>query len=192
MIFFYVIDTETNGLSSTLHEITEISIIRVVDRMQYSRNIRVHKPENSNFDSLQITGKTMSDLYKGSEKIDVINEVEVLLNEDGSTPSHRCLIAHNAAFDRRFLCALWEKYNKQFPFHLYVDTIHLFKAYCKKQGIKSKANLKDATELMGIKKLGSAHNAIVDTRHTYLLWDKLTKELDWLEFAKCLPHNIEL
>lgn len=192
-IKFYVADVETTGLSLDYHEICEISIIRGFDRMQFTRNVKVDKVENASYDALKIIGKSMNDLRKGSEKFEVIKEVEYFLSEDNSEPTHRCLIGHNIAFDRKFLCALWAKYNKRFPFDLYLDTVHMFKSHCKKQGItKAKSNLTAACEMTGIKKLGTAHNAKIDTRHTFLLWQELSKTEDFLDHIKCLPHNIEL
>lgn len=190
---FYVVDTETNGLSLKLHEICQISIIRVEDRMQLTRDIKVNKVEHSSWDALKITGKTMNDLRFGMDKSSAIKEVEEFLSEDGASSTHRCLIAHNAAFDRKFLCALWEQFGKKFPFDLSVDTIQMFRAYCKKQGIqKPKVNLGAACESLGIKKYGQSHDALVDTRHTYLLFQELSKSLHWLDFVKNQPHNIEL
>ncbi len=192
-IQFYVADTETNGLSLQMHEICQLSIIRGIDRMQFTRHIRIDKPENSSYDALRVIGKTMNDLRSGMEKADVIREVEFFLSEDNSLSTHRCLVGHNIAFDRKFLCALWEKFGKKFPFDLYLDTIHMFKARCKKEGIiKPKANLTAACEQTGIRKLGDAHNARTDTRHTYLLWQELAKTEDFMDHVKCLPHNLEL
>lgn len=192
-IKFYTADTESNGLSVKLHNLFEISMIRE-DRTQITCHIRIDNPENSSMDALKITGKTVADLRKGSNKFEAINEIETFINEDGLTPSHRCLVGHNIInFDRKFLCALWEKCGKRFPFDLYLDTISMYKDYCKKQGIvKPKVNLTAACEQMKIKKRGEAHSALIDTRHTYLLWQEISKTVDFMDHIKCLPHNIEL
>jgi DNA polymerase III epsilon subunit-like protein len=191
-IFFYVADCETTGLNNLYHEVCELSIIRCSDRMQLSREVIVEKPENSSFDALRITGKTMEDLKRGITKLELINEVHQFLSEDGIAPTHRCLVGHNISFDRNFLCAMWGKYNKKFPFDLYLDTIHMFKAFSKRRGDgKVKANLTAACEATGIKKLGSAHSAKTDTKHTFLLWQELSKTIDFLDHIKHIPHNIE-
>lgn len=189
-ILFYVADTESNGLSQKVHELCEISLIRE-DRVQYTCDIKVDNPDNSSIDALRIIGKTRYDLKKGLSKLDAIRQIEEFLSEDNSNPAHRCLVGHNIInFDRKFLCSLWGKYGRKFPFDLYLDTIPMFKAYCKKQGIiKQKSNLTAAVEFFGIKKYGS-HNAKDDTRHTYLLWEKLSKEIDFMDHIKHLPHNI--
>ena len=57
---FYVIDTETTGLKSGYHEMTEIGIIRCEDRVQLWRQIKCVYPERANIDALMITKKTLS------------------------------------------------------------------------------------------------------------------------------------
>src|SRR5208282_4032636 len=130
-IQYYVIDTETTGLKSGYHEMTEVGIIRVTDRVQLWRQIKCDYPERANFDALAITKKTMADLERGHDKSSVVLECEKFFSEDGLTPAHRCIIAHNAAFDRKFLHALWESCGKEFPAHMWLDTISLTKQFIK-------------------------------------------------------------
>lgn len=188
-IFFYVADCESSGLSLKMHEISQLSIIRASDRMQLSQQIRVDKPHLASYDALRITGKTMDDLRQGIGKLQAINEFEEFVNQDGYQPSHRCLVGHNIAFDRKFLCALWESFGRQFPFDLYLDTIPMFKEFVKKTGLPTtKNNLTVACEVAGIRKLGNAHSAKFDTRQTYLLWDKLSQTVDFMNHIKRQPH----
>jgi DNA polymerase III epsilon subunit-like protein len=193
LINYYVIDLETTGLSLAYQEICECSIIRAEDRMQLTRQVIVDKPENSSFDALKIIGKSMADLRKGITKEQLIKEAEILFNEDKDEPSNRCIVGHNIiSFDKRWLWALWERFGKRFPAELYLDTIHLFKAYGKKKGLgKIKHNLTDACNMIGIKKVAGIHNARSDTRNTYLLWQELIKEVDFLDHIKRLPHILE-
>jgi DNA polymerase III epsilon subunit-like protein len=172
-IQWYVIDSETNGLNSNKHEVNEISIIRVSDRVQLTEFIICEHPENSSFDALKVTGKTLADLNKGKSKEEVVDKVDRFLNEDGLTPPYRCFIAHNANFDRKF--------------------IHVLYSYIKQTGQKSLANLHAACDFVGIKKLSSAHNSKVDTRNTYLLYKDLieNKNVDYLKFIKSFPHVID-
>src|ERR1035437_3500109 len=176
---YYCCDTETTGLKSGYNEMTEVGIIRCTDRVQLWRNIRCEYPERANFDALAITKKTLADLEKGHDKNDVVIECEKFFSEDGLTPAHRCIVAHNAPFDRKFLHALWESCGKEFPAHLWLDTISLTKQFIKTTGLdedakrnglpKLKVNLHAACDLVGIKKFADAHNAKVDSRNTYLL-----------------------
>ena len=188
---YYIIDTETTGLKSGHHEMTEIGIIRCTDRVQLWRQIVCEHPERANFDALAITKKTMADLSKGYDKNVVVTECNKFFAEDGLTPAHRVIVAHNASFDRRFLHALWESCNMAFPAHLWLDTIALTREYAKKQGIlKPKVNLHAACDIVGIKKLSEAHNARVDSRNTYLLHKSLVedKNIDYLPFIKTEVH----
>lgn len=193
MLNYYVIDTETTGLKSGYNEMTEIGIIRCKDRVQLWRQIRCEYPERANFDALAITKKTMADLEKGHESASVVTECEKFFNEDGLTAAHRVIIAHNAPFDRKFLHALWGKFNKEFPANLWLDTMALTRHYAKKNGIlKPKVNLHAACDIAGINKISEAHNAKVDSRNTYLLHKALVEDkgVDYLPFIKTAIHSI--
>lgn len=187
-IKYYILDLETNGLmwKNNFHEICELSIIRAPDRVQFSRFVKVSKPENSSIDALKITGKTHQDLNKGIGKDQLINEFEKFIQEDGLTPEHRCLVGHNIInFDRRFLWQLWETRNKKFPFSLFLDTIHLTRDYSKRnQIIKPKVNLHAACDMVGIKKFSEKHTAISDSRNTYMLWQRLMEITDYIQHIK--------
>src|SRR5665213_1738249 len=125
-ISFYVLDLETTGLLSTTHEITELSLIRVADRVQLTRQVRVNHPENASYDALKITGKTMNDLKKGISPEQLIRDVDEFLARDGSAKTHRSIIGHNAInFDLKFIHRLYDNYNKTFQADMWVDTLHM-------------------------------------------------------------------
>lgn len=199
-IQYYIIDTETTGLKADYHEMTEIGIIRCTDRVQLWRQIKCNYPERANFDALAITKKTMADLERGFDSEAVVAECEKFFEEDGLTPAHRCIVAHNAPFDRKFLHAIWEKSGKSFPAHLWLDTMALTREYIKKIGLdaeckakglpKPKVNLHAACDLAGINKFSDAHNAKVDSRNTYLLHKNLVddKKVDYLPHIKTAVH----
>jgi DNA polymerase III epsilon subunit-like protein len=203
-LLYYVIDTETTGLKSNFHEMTEIGVIRVTDRVQLWRQIKCEYPERANFDALAITKKSMADLERGHIKEGVVEECEKFFAEDGATPAHRCIVAHNAPFDRKFLQALWAQCGKAFPANLWLDTISLTKEFIKKVdpatiNITKTATGKTSTKLhaccdmVGIKKLSEAHNAKVDSRNTYLLYRNLVEEkkVDYLPFIKTDVHVLD-
>jgi DNA polymerase III epsilon subunit-like protein len=192
-LHYYVIDTETTGLKSGYHEMTEVGIIRCTDRVQLWRQIKCVYPERANFDALAITKKTMADLERGYDREAVVSECEKFFIEDGQTPAHRCIVAHNAPFDRKFLHALWESCGKEFPAHLWLDTMSLTRQYAKDNGIvKPKVNLHASCDLVGIKKISEAHNAKVDSRNTFLLHRSLVddKKVDYLPFIKTAIHTV--
>lgn len=200
---YWVIDTETNGIKSAYHEMTEIGIIRAENRVQLWKKIKCDYPERSSFDALKITGKTLADLSIGETKENIVKVSNEFFSQDGLTPAHRCIVGHNIPFDRRFLHALWAEMGQAFPAHLWLDTISLTKEFLKKAD-HSKLNItKTATgkvstalhaacDLAGIKKLADAHNARVDSRNTYLLWRALIDQhgIDYLPHIKTQIHSI--
>src|ERR1700733_15295250 len=191
-IKYYLCDLETNGLmwKNNFHEITQISILRADDRMQLSRQVKVDFPNNSSFDALKITGKTIEDLKIGISKRQLIEEVEEFLSEDGLTPEHRCLVGHNIInFDRKFLWQQWEAFGKYFPFSLYLDTLQMSRTHAKKIGLKKPSlKLKAACDLFRAQKDAAVHNAKSDTRSCYFLWQKLMEVVDHLDHIKRMPH----
>lgn len=201
---FYIIDTETNGLSVNHHEINEISIIRCEDRVQLTEFIKCEKPENSSFDALKITNKTLADLQKGAPKEEIVEKVNDFFSKDNTSPAARCIIGHNVlSFDKKFLHALWEKTNQSFPAHLWLDTLGLTKAFIKTADMSKYNTVKTATgriatnlhaccDMLGIKKISEAHASKVDSRNTYLLWKKLIDEgVDYLPHIKTFPHLVK-
>lgn len=191
-IEFYVLDSETNGLKDNYHEMTEICCIRASDRLQVARDIRLEFPERSSREALAVTGKTIEQIMRGGLSEDAVNDLENFFKLDGKTPAHRCIIAHNAPFDRKFLHALWLRHKKTFPAQLWLDTQvmarHTFKT---KFGIpKPKVNLQATAELLGVKKVAGVHNAVSDARNLYFIWNKLLEnKIDYLDFIKCIPHD---
>lgn len=203
-LLYYIIDTETTGLKAGYNEMTEIGIIRYTDRVQLWRQIKCDYPERANFDALAITKKTMADLEKGFSKEQVVAECEKFFAEDGATPAHRCIVAHNASFDRRFLHAIWEQCGKQFPANLWIDTIAMTKQFLKETDQTKLRIVKTATgkvstqlhaccDMVDIKKLSDAHNAKVDSRNTYLLFRNLMdeKKVDHLKHIKTEIHQFD-
>jgi DNA polymerase III epsilon subunit-like protein len=200
---YYVIDTETTGLKANHNEMTEIGIIRCTDRVQLWRQIKCEYPERANFDALAITKKTMADLEKGFDKEAVVAECNKFFEEDKLTPAHRCIIAHNAPFDRKFLHALWEQCGIAFPANLWLDTMSLTKEFLKTADTSQIKIIKTPTgrvstqlhaccDMVGIKKISEAHNAKVDSRNTYLLHRSLVeeKQVDYLPLIKTSVHCI--
>ena len=193
-IVYYVCDSETTGLLCGTHEIVELSIINTANKTQLTRIIRAENPENASLDALKITGKTKDDLTKGCSKTILISDVEKFVTEDGLTPAHRCLVGHNIiSFDKRFLWHLWETHNQTFPFNLYLDTIHLMKAYTKKlQLIKPKINLTASCEMLKVANINTNwHSAKGDTQNCFFLWQKLMQSVNYMEHIKTIPHIIE-
>ena len=188
---YYITDTETTGLVQSYHEISEISIIRCSDRVQLTSFIKCEYPERSSFDALAITKKTLADLEKGDSKEVVVEKINKFLNEDGLTPAHRCFVAHNYSFDKKFIHALYDKVGQKCPVDLWLCTMALTKKFAKEQGlVKPKVNLHAACDLLGIKKISEAHSSKLDSRNTYLLHRELVenRKIDYLPLIKTAKH----
>ena len=191
MIKFYVIDMMTNGLSykNYYHEINEISIIRCEDRVQLTRKIKTYNPERSSYDALKITNKTLQDLNEGLSREEIVNNCNGFFEKDGLESNSRCIICHNINFDRNFLYELWGVVDKIFPADLWLDTISMSREFAKKNNIiKPKFNLNAACDMVGIKKVAGIHNAKSDSRNTFLLWQTLIKEIDYISLIKNKPQ----
>jgi len=188
---YYILDTETTGLKVGDQEIIEISIIRGSDKVQLTRTIKALKPKNASYDALFITGKTIADLSRGISKLQAIEDVDNFLTQDGLTPAHRCIVAHNAAFDRRFLHYMWEEQNKAFCAHLWLDTVPLSKRMAAQMGNpKAKVKLDLVMDLFGLKKYSGLHTAKGDSRNTYILWKYLMdSNIEYLDLIKQFPHG---
>lgn len=178
MIYSYILDTETSGLRSDYHEITQISIIRCSDRKQLNKYIKAEFPNRASPQALEYTGRTIEDLKKGDSKKEVVEFVNEFFKQDGGEPEERCIIGHNIInFDKKFLHALWSDLGMIFPACLWLDTIPYIKDFAKQRGLNAKKyNLTASLELVGIKPRQGAHNAVVDTQNNFFLWDKLKKE----------------
>lgn len=192
-MIYYTIDIETNGTKVNYHEITEISIVRIEDLVQFSRFIKIKYPKKTNPEALKATGRSYKDLYKGYPVKDVIDEVNNFFAEDGKTPEHRCIVGHNILmFDRKFLNATWQEHNLEFPAVCWLDTKQLIKKYAQNYlGIaKPKVNLADSLKIMEIKARGTAHSAVPDTQNTTILYKKLEKTgMDILPFIKRIANE---
>jgi DNA polymerase III epsilon subunit-like protein len=189
------VDTETTGLSSGYHEVTQISIIRCSDRNQLNKYIKAEFPKRANPDALKYTGRTYADLYKGDGKQEVIEICNNFFAEDEAEPEDRCIIGHSIwSFDKRFLHAMWGSVGLEFPANLWLDTIPYVKDYMKKKGLTEKRyNLTKACEVVGLKPRKGAHNAVVDTQNNYRLWDALkeTHGISQLPHIKRQAHTLE-
>jgi len=190
---YYIIDTETTGLSASYHEIIEISIIRAEDRNQITKFIKADYPQRASPEALKITNKSIKDLYRGESKLSAVEAVDKFLLQDGTTPEHRVFVAHNAPFDRRFCHALWSSVNKFFPANLWLDTKTLIKSVLIKQGVAKPKDLtlKGSMDQIGAKAYKGEHNALVDSRNCYVLWKKaMDSNINYLPHIKREPHTL--
>lgn len=193
-INYYVLDVETTGLSTKVHEITEFSIVRFSDKVNLFKNVRCDRPEQASLQALQITNKTQFDLRQGMSKLEACNIIEKFLNEDNLNPEFRCIVGHNIQFDRKFLFAMFDECKKSFPANLWLDTIDMSRQIFKDNNLQTKGKLKlaDACNSLGVKLINGAHQAKVDSRNTYMLWKKIKDtNFNFLPYIKTVKHKQE-
>ena len=140
-LYFYVLDTETSGLSIDFHEINQISVLRVSDQEQVSLQIKVKRPNVYDINALAIQGISPGDLKIGVPLEEAVESIDMFLAEDGKTKAHRCIVAHNAPFDRKFVHRAWDSINKEFQADLWMCTQSFAKRYVKKHGTADKVAL---------------------------------------------------
>jgi DNA polymerase-3 subunit epsilon len=152
---FCVVDTETTGLSTRMHEITEISALHVNERFEVvaemSRLIRI--PGRVPWHITQLTGIT--DAMLRSKGVPLRMALEELHGMIGEMPT----FAHNASFDRRFLNAAAEQAGVDFRFTLDCS-IPTFKRLLPQQRKYGLGVLAEALRVDGC----GAHRALADCR----------------------------
>ncbi len=200
MLSYYIIDTETTGLKAGHHEVTEISIVRCLDRHQLTKKVLADFPERVSAKALEVTNRTFEDLLEGDPKEEVVSFCDSFFEQDGKTAEHRCMVAHNAVFDQRFCHALWASCGKSFPAICWMDTIKFAKEWSTKIGVlpetltktgKPSFALASVLKFAKITPMPGAHDAGSDARNTYLVWKKgMELGVDHLGAIKRYPHSV--
>jgi len=213
VINYYVLDTETTGLAEC-HEINQISVLRVADEKQLSIQIKVKHPNIYSTQALEIQGIYPEDLKKGICLEEAAEKVDSFLKEDGQTKAHRCIIAHNAPFDRKFVHKEWDRVNKEFQGDLWLCTQSFAKRYVQKHSNSekiAKAQVDGGTDGIKMDKYGSlkpkfglnnfmigvglqpkigAHSAEVDVQNTLVLYNWLMKSnTEYVSLIGRIPHK---
>lgn len=185
----YIIDLETTGIDTKIHEITEVSIIRCADLVQKTWLLRINNPKTCQARALAITNKTIEELLAREKDLaEVIEDINAFIEEDGGTPDERVMIAHNYSFDQRFCEFHWGKNNKTFPANMWECTMSMSRKHIKLTSPnekRPKANLETLLKRFDLKYEKNLHGASVDTRNTYRLRDYLLKQgMKEIQFIK--------
>jgi DNA polymerase III epsilon subunit-like protein len=133
---FYGIDTETTGLDPVKNDIIELSIYRLSDDVQRTWFLKPINFDNIEIAALRVNHHKLEDLrgqtqygrdtYQDPKQ--AIVEIENWLFEDNVDTANRCLIGHNAGFDKAMMESLWFKCqaSDSFPFgRRFIDTMVL-------------------------------------------------------------------
>ena len=145
----WVFDLETTGLNAALHEITERHVQELNSGMVMSSGfVQTKHPIPPRISD--ITGITDADVSSGDTKLVFVDEVTRGL----SACKNPVMIAHNAAFDQKFLSAAGVKDELYRPF----CTLK----YYRKKRKRQKNNLSAVYEAVLQKKPKTAHRASAD------------------------------
>lgn len=208
MLQYYILDTETTGLKAGYHEINQIAIIRVATEEEFTAKIRCRFPNRASPQALEIQGVTKQSLILGEDPEPVVDRIDQFFEQDGKTSEHRCIVAHNESFDRRFCHALWDDVGKVFKAHLWMCTKKFSQAYTKKNGIEKVAALQSEANVLTKRGVsysldnlmigfelpirGKSHTAIGDSRNTVTLFRHLMDQnLDYVRIIRREPHKEE-
>jgi DNA polymerase III epsilon subunit-like protein len=173
MILYYILDTEVTGLSVDVHEINQISVMRVQDQEQLSLQIKVKKPHVYNPGSLQIQGITYKDLKEGRPLEEAVDMIDCFLAEDGKTKAHRCINANGEKIAKAQLAAGVEDMKKD-----------------KHGRLKAKFGLNNFMLGVGLYPRAGAHRAEIDVQNTLDLYNWLMKSgTEHVSLISRVPHK---
>lgn len=179
---FVVFDIETTGFSPRTDEITEIGAVKVKDGViidHFSQLINPNRPIPEEVQKL--TGITPA-LISEEPMIDKV------IFDFYDFCKDTVLVAHNAAFDTRFIRRDMTKYNLKFNFDV-VDTLYLARALVPDM---KRFNLGALSKKFGVS-LVNAHRAVNDAQATALVFIKLlelAKDKDAISNLNILSKNI--
>jgi DNA polymerase III epsilon subunit-like protein len=185
---FYVADCETTGLDSHLHDIIELSLLRMSDGEQKTWWLKPLNPDHVEAAALRINGHKLEDIthktVEGRNKYQdpnkVIVEIENWITSDGVPNSQRVLVGQNVHFDLTFAEQLWIKCSAKdsFPFgRRTMDTmIFAFMMDYAEKKLSEGYSLSGLIKRYGIKN-SAAHTAAADVQATKLLFEAQIAEL---------------
>jgi DNA polymerase III epsilon subunit-like protein len=184
----YVADCETTGLDSRIHDVIELSLLRLSDGAQKTWCLKPFSPDAIDVASLRINGHKMEDLRHETKDgrgryLDpnvVIVDIENWIMEDGVPAEQRVLVGQNVAFDRERFEQLWNKCNSKdsYPFgRRMMDTMMLAFMLDYVQGTMAEGySLNNLIKRYGIKNK-QAHSAESDVLATKELFEAQMNDL---------------
>jgi DNA polymerase III alpha subunit (gram-positive type) len=127
----YVVDCETTGLDSKIHDIIEVCFWRIGDSESRTWCLQPLNIKDINQTALNVNNHKLEDILHQTEEgrkiyrhpSDVLPEIEMWLMEDGAAAEERVFIGQNPDFDYNFLLELWKKMDNpdDFPFGYWMD-----------------------------------------------------------------------
>ena len=175
-----VLDTETTGLDSDIHEIIQIATISYVvsaegDRFitkKYEKKINPQHLHTASEKALEINGFSLEE-WKGSPNaIDVMPEIKEIVERSD------VLVGQNLIFDLRFINEICHRNEIDPPnFPPYIDTKSIADRLVRANWLQ-RSGMDYLVEHYGVKVEGRAHTALVDCERTMLVFDELMRDVN--------------
>ena len=175
-----VLDTETTGLDSDIHEIIQIATISYVvsaegDRYvtkKYEKKINPQQFHTASEKALEINGFSLEE-WKGSPNaIDVMPEIKEIVERSD------VLVGQNLIFDLRFINEICHRNEIDPPnFPPYIDTKSIADRLVRANWLQ-RSGMDYLVEHYGVKVEGRAHTALVDCERTMLVFDELMRDVN--------------
>lgn len=168
MTDYIVVDLETTGFSSDIHEIIEIGAYKVINNVAVEQFTTLVKPKNYIPRNIEtITGIT-------NEMLKTASHIEDILPKFYEWQKGYPLLGHNIGFDYEFLCKTGKMYGLDFTeagSKLGIDTLKLSKRYL---NLKSNKLADVAAHFdIHVESDVAYHRAKYDAFVTKLIYDKL-------------------
>tara|TARA_X000000950_G_scaffold251949_1_gene313653 strand:- start:190 stop:780 length:591 start_codon:yes stop_codon:yes gene_type:complete len=175
-----VLDTETTGLDSDIHEIIQIATISYVvsgdgDRYvtkKFEEKINPERLHTASERALQVNGFTVEE-WKGSP-----NAIDVMPNVKEIIEKSDILVGQNLIFDLNFINEVCHRNSMEPPsFPPYIDTKSIADKLVRANWLQ-RSGMDYLVEHYDVKVEGRAHTALVDCERTMLVFDELMRDVN--------------
>ena len=175
-----VIDTETTGLDNDTHEVIEIAAIsyeinesgekKIINSID--QKLKPQKIHTADAKALEVNGYTPEGWVNSVDFLKVWRPLGEILDKTD------ILLGQNLIFDLRFIQKECEKRNiEKYDFPPYIDTKSMADKLKRAEWISS-TSMDKLVEHYQIKLEGRAHTAYHDCERTFMVFEKLCRDLD--------------
>lgn len=175
-----VLDTETTGLDSDIHEIIQIAAITyVLDAegnryvmKRYEKKINPQQLHTASEKALEINGFTIEEWAGSPVASEVMPEVKEIIEKSD------ILLGQNLIFDLNFIHEICSREDLEVPsFPPYIDTKSIADRLVKAHWLR-RSGMDHLVEHYKVNVPGRAHTALVDCERTILVFDELMRDVD--------------
>jgi len=175
-----VIDTETTGLNNSIHEVIEIAAIsyeiqedgekKIINSI--NQKLKPAKFHTADAKALEVNGYTEEAWKDATDFLSIWRPLGEILDKSD------ILLGQNLIFDLRFIQSECKQRNlEEYDFPPYIDTKAMADQLKRAEWISS-TRMDRLVEHYQIKIEGRAHTAYHDCERTFLVFEKLCRDLD--------------